>query len=307
MKKQEKTKVEEAVGTPIYAATLQIALEDLIPHPAALALPVNDDDRLCASDAMNEMGYDPLTVSKHDSQDGKYYVLDGCGRLSWLQRKEERVAVCNVFQLNGANVEEFCAYRNTMRRKVTTGQRIMAYLALHKMAVIEEAIENSDPAKAGAKRGLGIQGGSRALPFTAEAIADRLHVSKKDVESGIQLIRGLHTAYFPVTKEESGRKTIVWDEASDKKMDSMRKSLDNIMKGDTPIRRWRAAAASSASTTGTARAPADHSKLLLAAMATISRSIVCIHDAPRDEQEHIINKWKRLKDDVTKHINQVLS
>jgi len=289
--------------TPVYMGTSEIALENLIEHPAALALPANEDDRACASDAMDAMGYDPLTICKHDIDPDKFFVLDGCGRLKWLRTKGAKTAICNQFMMNGADVDTFCVYRNTMRRKVTTGQRIMAYLALHQVCVLQEAIENSDPHKSGAKRGVD----SCEPSYTPKAISDRLHVCKQDVESGIQLLRAMYTAKFPVTKEEDGHKTIVWDEANDKQVASMKISLDNVMKGDTPIRRWRAAASSSASTTGTERSPTDHAKLLLNAMATISRSVVCIHDANRKEQEHFIARWKQLKDEVAKHINQIMS
>ena len=223
MKKQEK-KVEAVDTTPVYSGTSEIALDNLIPHPAALSIPVSEEDRLCAAESMDAMGYDPLTVCKHDVTPGKFYVLDGCGRLEWLKRKGESTGVCNVFEMNGADVNEFCMTRNTMRRKVTTGQRVMAYLDLHRMAVLEAAMENADPAKAGAKGGRG-KGAPVGLGFSKEAIAARIHVSKNDVESGIQLLRAMHTGTFPVTKNEAGQKTIIWDKANDRHPSSERRPV----------------------------------------------------------------------------------
>jgi len=308
MKKQEKTKVEAVDTMPVYVGTSEIALENLIEHPAAFAMPVSDDDRQCAAESMDIMGYDPLTVCKHDVDANKFYVLDGCGRLKWLHDKGAEKAVCNIFSMNGANVQEFCISRNTMRRKVTTGQRVMAYLELYKMQVLDACLENSDPAKAGAKRGRGKEGAPVGLAFTKEAICERIHVSKNDVESGIQLLRAMHTAKFPVSDtNEEGRKVINWANASEKQVESMKKSLDGIMKGETPIRRWRAAAASSSATTGSHRAPTDYARILLDAMKSVSRSIVCIHDLNHKEQEVFIKEWRKLAEEVKEHITQVLS
>lgn len=304
MKKQEKTKVQAVDTTPVYEGTSEIALEDLIPHPFAIAIPVSEDDRKCAAESMNAMGYDPLTVCKHDKLAGKYYVLDGIGRLEWLAKKQAWTAVCNIFEMNGADLNEFCITRNTMRRKVTTGQRVMAYLDLHRMAVLDAAMENADPSKSGAKS----KGVSLRLPFTPEAIADRLHVSKQDVLSGIQLLRAMHTGTFPVTDEApDGRKVLVWDKANDKQVDAMKTSLDNIMKGETPIRRWRPAAASSASTTGTERAPTDHARLLADAVSVIRREISSIHDMSPEAQLSFVRTWRKLVITVNEHTAKVVS
>ena len=60
-----------------------------------------------------------------------WLVIDGCGRLDATSAWGDAAQLpCMVFDLGDFSVREFSLHRNTMQRKVTTGQRVLCYLAL---------------------------------------------------------------------------------------------------------------------------------------------------------------------------------
>ena len=100
-------------------------------HPDAEAFGAEEEDRTALRGSVAECGLlDPVSVIEIlDTKDG-YLVIDGCGRLDALAgRGGDYKVPCMVFDLGDFSVREFALHRNTMQRKVTTGQRVLCYMA----------------------------------------------------------------------------------------------------------------------------------------------------------------------------------
>lgn len=109
-----------------------IHLTNLYKHPDAEAFGAEEEDRQALSGSVAECGLlDPLSVVAKDAAADAWWVVDGCGRLDALRAASPGGLVpCMVFDLGDFSVREFALHRNTMQRKVTTGQRVLCYLAL---------------------------------------------------------------------------------------------------------------------------------------------------------------------------------
>ena len=109
-----------------------IHISCLYKHPDAEAFGAEAEDRAALAGSVAECGLlDPLSVVPKDpaGQTEAYWVVDGCGRLESLfaMGPGQRVP-CMVFDLGDLSPREFALHRNTMQRKVTTGQRVLCYL-----------------------------------------------------------------------------------------------------------------------------------------------------------------------------------
>ena len=107
-----------------------IHLTNLYKHPDAEAFGAEEEDRQALSGSVAECGLlDPLSVVAKDAAADAWWVVDGCGRLDALRAASRGGLVpCMVFDLGDFSVREFALHRNTMQRKVTTGQRVLCYL-----------------------------------------------------------------------------------------------------------------------------------------------------------------------------------
>lgn len=107
-----------------------IHLTNLYKHPDAEAFGAEEEDRQALSGSVAECGLlDPLSVVAKDAAADAWWVVDGCGRLDALRAASPGGLVpCMVFDLGDFSVREFALHRNTMQRKVTTGQRVLCYL-----------------------------------------------------------------------------------------------------------------------------------------------------------------------------------
>ena len=115
----------------------------LAPHPDAEAFGAEEEDRQALRGSVAECGMlDPLSVVRGEpvpdgaiNADGSphlrenWLVIDGCGRLDATRDWGDAAQLpCMVFDLGDFSVREFALHRNTMQRKVTTGQRVLCYL-----------------------------------------------------------------------------------------------------------------------------------------------------------------------------------
>lgn len=234
----------------------RVALADCKPHADAEAYSASSEDRAALSNSINESGLlSPIAVIP--AEDGKgYYVIDGIGRLNALMAAGVTETDAQVFDLGDLSVAEFVVCKNAMMRKVTTGTRVMAYLKCHEREVLEAA----NPEKY-AIRGRDSKGriskpavshetaGDKG--WNAKEIAERIGVSKNDVLAGVELLKA--TAETP----EGG--TYI-DEAAEYAQLDLFETAEAVLRGETPIRRWKAAAGGRASKTG-GRAAADYAAI----------------------------------------------
>ena len=237
----------------------RVALADCKPHADAEAYSASSEDRAALSNSINESGLlSPIAVIP--AEDGRgYYVIDGIGRLNARMAAGVTETAAQIFDLGDLSVAEFVVCKNAMMRKVTTGTRVMAYLKCHEREVLAAA----DPEKYTRRAGnaANFKGKHHAVShetardkgWNAKEIAARIGVSKNDVLAGVELLKA--TAETP----EGG--TYI-DEAAEYAQLDLFETMEAVLRGETPIRRWRAAAGGRASKTG-GRAAADYAAIAL--------------------------------------------
>lgn len=234
----------------------RVRIADCRPHADAEAYSASGGDRAALSNSVGEAGIlSPIAVVP-DGDGGGWLVIDGIGRLDALRAAGAAETDAQVFDLGDLSVAEFVVSKNSMTRKVTTGSRVMAYLKCHEREVLAAA----DPKKYTARplngRGRRVNAVSceTALNdkgWNAKEIAERIGVSKNDVLAGVELLKA--TAETP----EGG--TYI-DEAEEYARLDLAETVEAVLRGETPIRRWKAAAGGRASKTG-GRAAADYAAI----------------------------------------------
>lgn len=234
----------------------------LKPHVDA-QLPMGADDQVALGQSIEEGGLiQPLLVlDRPDKADGLYEVVDGCNR---LERSTVGKLPCVLIQCD--NVREVALTCLGTGRKRSTGQRIMAYLEMHKREVVKAA-ELGAAARAGNSSGV-----SRDTPkisgvfanFTSEAIAETLSVSHKDVLLAIDLLMCLEKKCTAPQRVGSlvtpARELDLKDKTDKVYFDCLKITHANVMAGSTPIRRWKAAQAGK-STQAEGRTEIDYADL----------------------------------------------
>ena len=223
----------------------RIKLADCKPHADAEAYSASSEDRAALGNSIEETGVlSPIavvpdedskrTTASNDAEPQKWFVIDGIGRMNALIAAGETETDAQVFDLGDLSVAEFVVCKNAMMRKVTTGTRVMAYLKCHEREVLAAA----DPEKYSlrgrdAKGRIAKPAVSRETAgdkgWSAKEIAERIGVSKNDVLAGIELL-----------KEVSGETESVQQQGKYVQLDLF-ETMDSVMHGETPIRRWKAA------------------------------------------------------------------
>ena len=225
-----------------------IHLTNLYKHPDAEAFGAEEEDRQALSGSVAECGLlDPLSVVAKDAAADAWWVVDGCGRLDALRAASPGGLVpCMVFDLGGFSPREFALHRNTMQRKVTTGQRVLCYLAT-------TGADGAAPGKT-----------PRVSRETRNEIAKTLGCAQADVAAARELI----------------------DEAGKEGGEAAREVYEDVMAGRTPIRRWRAALAGRTATKDKPKKPVDYKKIcesVCASLRTICKAWPGLKGALRDE------------------------
>ena len=244
----------------------RVRLADCRPHADAEAYSCSTGDRAALANSVAEAGvFSPIAVVP-DEDGGGYYVIDGIGRMNALAEAGETETVAQVFDLGPMPVAEFVAAKNSMMRKVTTGARVMAYLKCHEREVLAAA----DPERY-SLRGRDAKG-RIAKPavshetaggkgWGAKEIAGRIGVSKNDVLAGIELLKECcQCGNVANANSQSG---------AGYEQGVLSEVMDAVLRGETPIRRWKAAACGMASGTG-GRAAADYAGIGARTMASLA-------------------------------------
>lgn len=266
----------------------RVRIADCRPHADAEAYSASSEDRAALSNSINESGLlSPIAVIP--AEDGRgYYVIDGIGRMNALMAAGVTETDAQVFDLGDLSVAEFVVCKNAMMRKVTTGTRVMAYLKCHEREVLAAA----DPEKYARRPGnaANFKGKHHAVShetarykgWNAKEIAERIGVSKNDVLAGIELLKA--TAETP----EGG--TYI-DEAEEYAQLDLFETAEAVLRGETPIRRWKAAAGGKVSKVG-GKAAADYAGIGARTMVSLVGLWQNWQTVPMDCRAAIIEKFK---------------
>lgn len=257
-------KKESTMKQPTYAMQ-RIALADCKPHADAEAYSASSEDRAALSNSINESGLlSPIAVIPAD--DGKgFFVIDGIGRMNALMASGVTETDAQVFDLGDLSVAEFVVCKNAMMRKVTTGTRVMAYLKCHEREVLAAADPKFSKLRETSFNGKRGKVSRETLPdkgWSAKDIAERIGVSKNDVLAGIDLLKAT------AESGEDGEGAAAQDGPRYEQMDLF-ETAEAVLRGETPIRRWKAAAVGKVSKTG-GKAAADYTGIGARTLASLA-------------------------------------
>ena len=207
------------------------------------------------------------------------------GDMNALIAAGETETDAQVFDLGDLSVAEFVVCKNAMMRKVTTGTRVMAYLKCHEREVLAAA----DPEKYQQRPGNGANFKSKHHAvsretawdkgWSAKEIAGRIGVSKQDVLAGIELL-----------KEVSGETESVQQQGKYVQLDLF-ETMDSVMHGETPIRRWKAAASGKVSKVG-GKAAADYVGIGARTMVSLIGLFENWQTVPMESRGPIVERFK---------------
>ena len=259
-----------------YVETKLIPLELLDKHPDAEAFGADVEDRVALSSSVADVGLlDPLAVQRNGD---RYLILDGCGRFDSIAKVGGKEAMCTVFELDGLSPREFAMQRNTMSRKVTTGQRLLCYLSLNESSVLDAATQNSNPTVTGSKGGRG-NAASRGDAFSVVDIATRLGISKNDVSAGIDLLK---------TRAEAAN--------NDGDVLATGEVYSAVMDGRLPIRRWKPALMGKVKTKNVAKSQTNYVNLATRTLVSLGTVFENWQEIAPKSREPILDKFYELLD-----------
>ena len=260
----------------------KIKLADCKPHADAEAYSASTEDRAALSNSIGEAGIlSPIAVVPDEDGRG-WYVIDGIGRMNALIAAGETETEAQVFDLGDLSVAEFVVCKNAMMRKVTTGTRVMAYLKCHEREVLAAADPKNYNLRASSfqpKRGAVSRETLPDKGWSAKEIAERIGVSKNDVLAGIELL-----------KEVSGEAESVQQQGKYVQLDLF-ETMDSVMHGETPIRRWKAAASGKVSKVG-GKAAADYVGIGARTMVSLIGLFENWQTVPMESRGPIVERFK---------------
>ena len=273
----------------------RIKLADCKPHADAEAYSASTEDRAALGNSIEETGVlSPIavvpdedskrTTASNDAEPQKWFVIDGIGRMNALIAAGETETDAQVFDLGDLSVAEFVVCKNAMMRKVTTGTRVMAYLKCHEREVLAAADPKAYNTRQFARKGKAFMGAvSRETApdkgWSAKEIAERIGVSKNDVLAGIELL-----------KEVSGETESVQQQGKYVQLDLF-ETMDSVMHGETPIRRWKAAASGKVSKVG-GKAAADYVGIGARTMVSLIGLFENWQTVPMESRGPIVERFK---------------
>ena len=294
----DNSKKEPKMKRPTYKMQ-RIKLADCKPHADAEAYSASTEDRAALGNSIEETGVlSPIavvpdedskrTTASNDTEPQKWFVIDGIGRMNALIAAGETETDAQVFDLGDLSVAEFVVCKNAMMRKVTTGTRVMAYLKCHEREVLAAA----DPEKYQQRPGNGANfkpkrhavSRETALDkgWSAKEIAERIGVSKNDVLAGIELLKEVSGD----ERAEARRSDIQRYEQMD-----LFETMDSVMHGETPIRRWKAAASGKVSKVG-GKAAADYVGIGARTMVSLIGLFENWQTVPMESRGPIVERFK---------------
>ena len=273
----------------------RIKLADCKPHADAEAYSASTEDRAALGNSIEETGVlSPIavvpdedskrTTASNDAEPQKWFVIDGIGRMNALIAAGETETDAQVFDLGDLSVAEFVVCKNAMMRKVTTGTRVMAYLKCHEREVLAAADPEKYQGRKESKWRNKVAAVSRETAadekgWGAKEIAERIGVSKNDVLAGIELL-----------KEVSGETESVQQQGKYVQLDLF-ETMDSVMHGETPIRRWKAAASGKVSKVG-GKAAADYVGIGARTMVSLIGLFENWQTVPMESRGPIVERFK---------------
>ena len=273
----------------------RVALADCRPHADAEAYSASSEDRAALSNSINESGLlSPIAVIP--AEDGRgYYVIDGIGRLNALMAAGVTETEAQIFDLGDLSVAEFVVCKNAMMRKVTTGTRVMAYLKCHEREVLAAA----DPKKYNfretsfkGKHGAVSRDTAPDKGWSSKDIAERIGVSNKDVLAGIELLKacadGDGAAGVRALPGDGRERT---PGAPHYEQLDLFETAEAVLRGETPIRRWKAAAGGKVSKTG-GKAAADYAGIGARTMASLAGLWENWQTVPMESRGPLLEKFR---------------
>lgn len=274
----------------------RVALADCKPHADAEAYSASSEDRAALSNSINESGLlSPIAVIP--AEDGRgYYVIDGIGRLNALMAAGVTETEAQIFDLGDLSVAEFVVCKNAMMRKVTTGTRVMAYLKCHEREVLEAADPEKYQNRTGTKWGKNKTAVSHETAvqkgWNAKEIAERIGVSKNDVLAGIELLKacadGDGAAGVRALPGDGRERT---PGAPHYEQLDLFETAEAVLRGETPIRRWKAAAGGKVSKTG-GKAAADYAGIGARTMASLAGLWQNWQTVPMESRGPLLEKFR---------------
>lgn len=283
----DNSKKEPKMKRPTYKMQ-RIKLADCKPHADAEAYSASTEDRAALGNSIEETGVlSPIAVvPDEDGSPGTarptWFVIDGIGRMNALIAAGETETDAQVFDLGDLSVAEFVVCKNAMMRKVTTGTRVMAYLKCHEREVLAAADPKNYNLRASSfqpKRGAVSRETAPEKGWSAKEIAGRIGVSKQDVLAGIELL-----------KEVSGETESVQQQGKYVQLDLF-ETMDSVMHGETPIRRWKAAASGKVSKVG-GKAAADYVGIGARTMVSLVGLFENWQTVPMESRGPIVERFK---------------
>ena len=273
-----KTDAEDGNRTRVRTSyTMQrIRLADCKPHADAEAYSCSTEDRAALANSVAEAGVlSPIAVIPAEGNGERgtgngWYVIDGIGRMNALIEAGVEETDAQVFDLGDMSVAEFVVSKNSMMRKVTTGTRVMAYLKCHEREVLAAAdperysLRGRDAKGRIAKPAVSRETAGDDKGWGAKEIAERIGVSKNDVLAGIELLKATVAAGAASGEEGKGKREEVEYEQGD-----LFETMDAVLRGETPIRRWKAAACGKVSKVG-GKAAADYEGIAIRTMKSLA-------------------------------------
>ena len=284
----EKTKMKQ----PTYKM-MKIRLADCKPHADAEAYSASSEDRAALANSVAEAGVlSPIAVIPAEGGRG-WFVIDGIGRMNALIEAGVEETEAQVFDLGDLSVAEFVVCKNSMMRKVTTGTRVMAYLKCHEREVLAAA----DPEKYKLRPGNGanFKGKNHAVShetawdkgWGAKEIAARIGVSKNDVLAGIELLK----AGAGMGEDDGGRGAAALPGAVRYEQGDLFETMEAVLRGETPIRRWKAAAGGKVSKVG-GKAAADYTNIAIRTVKSLPGVWQHWQEVPMEARGPIIAEFR---------------
>ena len=297
LKQQADNNKKATMKQPTYKME-RIALADCKPHADAEAYSASSEDRAALSNSINESGLlSPIAVipGEEPAEAGRserktWYVIDGIGRLNALMASGVTETDAQVFDLGDLSVAEFVVCKNAMMRKVTTGTRVMAYLKCHEREVLAAA----DPEKYGSRKTSKWRNKVAAVShetaaddkgWNAKEIAERIGVSKNDVLAGIELLKATAESGEDAGTEARNPKNGPKYEQMD-----LFETAEAVLRGETPIRRWKAAAGGKVSKVG-GKAAADYEAIGMRTMVSLTALFANWQAVPMEGRAPIIQRF----------------
>ena len=286
----DNSKKESKMKRPTYKM-MRIRLADCKPHADAEAYSASTSDRLALDNSIGETGVlSPIAVvpdegnGERGTGNGGWFVIDGIGRMNAMIAAGETETDAQVFDLGDLSVAEFVVCKNSMMRKVTTGSRVMAYLKCHEREVLAAADPEKYQGRKESKWRNKVAAVSRETAadekgWSAKEIAGRIGVSKQDVLAGIELL-----------KEVSGETESVQQQGKYVQLDLF-ETMDSVMHGETPIRRWKAAASGKVSKVG-GKAAADYEGIGFRTMKSLASVWQNWQTVPMESRGPIVERFK---------------